>query len=53
MIKLDEQDIIILLSIIENTQFSGKDIMALSELMKKLHKEMEKINPQYVRNTNG
>ena len=53
MIKLNEQDIVVLLTIIENTQFAGKDVMAVSELMKKLYREMEKINPQYKRNING
>ena len=49
MIKLEEQDIIILLTIIENTQFNGKDIKSVCSILEKLEREMGKLNPTYVR----
>ena len=53
MIKFELEEVVVLLSIIENSNFSGKDVMKVAKVIEKLQKEVEKLNPQYVRDMNG
>ena len=43
MFKLKHNEAMVLLQIIEATQFSGKDIPVIAAIMDKLHKEIEKL----------
>ena len=46
MFKLEHHEAIMLLQIIEATQFQGKDIPMLAKLIGKLQREMEKTAPR-------
>ena len=44
MLKLEGHEVNIMLSIIENTQFQGKDIPIMAKLIEKFQKESIKLN---------
>jgi len=44
MLKLEGHEVNIMLSIIENNQFQGKDIPIMAKLIEKLQKESIKLN---------
>ena len=46
MFKLEHQEAIMLLQMIEANTFTGKDIPALAKLIGKLQREMQKTAPQ-------
>ena len=46
MIKLEFNDCVLLLQIIEANQFQGKDIPTIAKLMDKLNKEATKLQPE-------
>ena len=46
MFKLEHQEALVLLHIIEANQFSGKDIPMLAKLIAKIQREMEKTAPR-------
>ena len=43
MFKLEQNEAMILLQIIEANQFQGKDILVIAKIMGKLHKELDKM----------
>ena len=45
MFKLEHQEALVLLQIVEANQFSGKDIPMLAKLIAKLQREIEKTQP--------
>jgi len=45
MIKLELNEVAIMLGIIEQSSFKGIDCLKMAELIKKLQKEMIKLNP--------
>tara|TARA_R100000781_G_scaffold95760_1_gene59864 strand:- start:999 stop:1166 length:168 start_codon:yes stop_codon:yes gene_type:complete len=53
MIKLELGEVAVIMAMIENTNFNGKDVLKVADIIRKLQKEMEKLNPQYVRDMNG
>jgi len=53
MIKFELEEVMVLLAIIENTNFKGNDVLKVASIIEKLQKEVEKLNPQYVRDMNG
>ena len=46
MMKMDLNEVMILLQIIEANQFQGKDIPVIAKLMEKLQKEAVKLTPK-------
>ena len=46
MFKLEHNEALVLLQIIEATQFAGKDIPMLAKLMAKIQREAQKTAPQ-------
>jgi hypothetical protein len=48
MLKLEHYEVNILLSMIENSQFQGKDIPVLWKIIEKLQKESVKTQPDKV-----
>jgi hypothetical protein len=48
MMKMELHEVNILLAIIENTQFAGKDIPIMATLIDKLQKESIKLTPDKV-----
>ena len=53
MIKFELDEVAVLMAMIENTNFNGKDVLKVADIINKLRKEVEKLNPQYVREMNG
>ena len=50
MMKMELHEVNILLAIIENSQFKGKDIPIMATLIEKLQKESMKLTPDKVIN---
>jgi hypothetical protein len=48
MLKMEQHEVNILLSIIENQQFQGKDIPMMYKIIDKLQKESIKLTPEQV-----
>jgi hypothetical protein len=48
MMKMELHEVNILLAIIENTQFAGKDVPIIAGLIEKLQKESIKLTPDKV-----
>ena len=46
MFKLEHNEALILLQIIEANQFQGKDIPVIAKLMEKIHREAKKTAPK-------
>ena len=48
MLKLEHIEVNIILSMIENSQFQGKDIPIMAKIIEKLQKESIKLTPEQV-----